>query len=313
MDYTALSSRDIAVALQQIAHSTTSHHARLIALFQLLLPAAPTHLPLIYHTPRRQAPINRLVLSVTAKSGIYSLLTPQTAVFLHRPWDLDRRRLTPSTLVLTSHQRLDELLTTGHNTPLLHRLGCADPMVPITGYKNDPERKMGLVARLPSSHQPLAHWIQRITSEFQGLESTAVQDPSVVPRFLACMNAFEPTLIDQSIAAAQSISSEPVSPAQLVYLTGQSRPLGATYAERLGMPVLCTGHRRAEVWAVNWLAQIAREVLGWEVLVVDEEREEEEMQKRKREERESLRKAMSYVLYVLPFEAYRNVVLSRID
>lgn len=308
MDYTAQSPRDIALALQQTS-SATSHHARLIRLFELLLPAAPTHLPLIYHTPRRQAPITRLVLSVTATPGIYPLLTPTTALFLHRPWDLERRRLTSSTLVLASHQRLDELLTTGHNTPLLCRLGCADPMIPITGYKTDPDRKMGLVARLPSA-QPLGYWIQRITDEFHGLDSTAVPDPSIVPRYIACMNAFEPSLIDQSLTAAQSLAGEPIPPAQMVYLTGQSRPLGAAHAEKLGMPVLFTGHRRAEVWAVNWLAGLVREVVGLEVVVVDEEWEEEEMQRRKRELREGLK---SYVPDVLSFNAYRNIAPSRAE
>jgi hypothetical protein len=96
----------------------------------------------------------------------------------------------------------------------------------------------------------------------------------------------------------------------MVYLTGQSRPLGAAHAEELGMPVLFTGHRRAEVWAVNWLAGLVREVVGLEVVVVDEEWEEEEMQRRKRELREGLK---SYVLDVLSFNAYRNIAPSRAE
>ncbi|KAI5452301.1 hypothetical protein NCC49_000865 [Naganishia albida] len=288
MDYTALPPQDLIIALQQL--TTTSSHARLNALFAALLPAGATHQPLIYHTPRRQTTINRLVLSVTATLGIYPHLNANTALFLHRPWDLDRRRLTGATLVLTSHQRLDELLTTGHNTPLLRRLGCTGRMVPIAGYKHDPTRKMGLVARLPADGETLSYWTQRITREFGALDDLSgvvVADGQAPMRFIACMNAFEPGLIDQSLSAAQQLSPDPITPKEIIYLTGQSRPLGAAHADALGMPVLFAGHRRAEVWAINWLADIVRGVMpDVDVLVVDEEKEEEEMQRRKKEARE---------------------------
>lgn len=282
MDYTALPPRDLAVAVHEISRSVP-----LVAFFSLLLPAAPTHLPLVYHTPRHHAPVTRLVLSVTATPGVYAHLSPTTALFLHRPWDLDRRRLSPSTLVLTSHQRLDELLTTGHNTPLLHRLGCTGAMVPIVGYKNDPTRKIGLVARLPTDHT-LEHWVRVIHDEFQGLDPTPDSGEPITPAYIACMNAFEPDLIDRTLRAAADLSpaaGEPVSPRQIIYLTGQPRAPGLVHARALGMPVLFTGHRRAELWAVRWLARRVEEVLGLHAVVVDELEEEEEMQRRKREQR----------------------------
>lgn len=275
-------------------------HATLTACLHALLPAAPSHLPLIYHTPRtHHIPVTRIILSITATPGIYPLLHPGTALFLHRPWDLDRRRIKASTLVLASHQRLDELLTTGYNVPLLTKLGIEagvageQMMAPIVGYKGDPERKIGLVARLPGQGLvSLGAWIDRIHDEFHGLEAVrpptpVEQDTYPTPRYIACMNAFEPGVIDRALAAAQSLSPhQPIDPQQIIYLTGQARPLGTMYATERRIPCLFTGHRRAEVWAVNYLAGILRqEFEGVEVLVVDEESEEEEMQRRKRETR----------------------------
>ena len=82
------------------AHSS---YPQIVDLFTSLLPPAPHHLPILYHTPRRSnAPINKLILSVTPTPGVYAGLTPRTAVFLHRPWALERRRLFVGNLVLTS-------------------------------------------------------------------------------------------------------------------------------------------------------------------------------------------------------------------
>ncbi|GHJ86642.1 hypothetical protein NliqN6_3044 [Naganishia liquefaciens] len=300
-------------------------YATLTAWLHHLLPAAPTHVPLIYHAPRTRPRqrhplpiITRIICSVTATEGIYPLLSQASgggvaAVVLHRPWDLDRRRVLeqePSTLVLASHERLDESLTTGHNVPLLQRLGVpggagvsAGGMVPIVGYKGDPDRKIGLVARLgegaddddddddDDAPHTLEEWTTKIHAEFDGMESIVPSTPAEratypAPRYIACMNAFEPPVIDRALAAAQSLSPEPINPQEIIYLTGQPRALGTTHAAERRIPCLFTGHRRAEVWAINYLAGLLREEFeGVEVVVVDEEKEEEEMQRRKREAR----------------------------
>jgi putative NIF3 family GTP cyclohydrolase 1 type 2 len=275
-------------------HGSPGHltHATLAAFFNLLLPAATTHLPLLYHTPRQPKAITRLILSVTATPGIYPLLTPTTAVFLHRPWDLDRRKVKPSTIVLASHQRLDELLTTGYNVELLRRFGCTQPMEGVVGYKGDPERKIGLVARLPGDSS-LEEWIRRINAEFEGLESVVPgtaeeRDAHTIPRFIACVNAFEPDTIDRAVDAVRSLETateEPATASRIIYLTGQPRPLGTAHANTLDMPCVFTGHRRAEAWAVRYLAEMVQDGFGVEVVVVDEEAEEEEMQRRKKEMR----------------------------
>jgi hypothetical protein len=284
------------------AHSS---YPQIIDLFTSLLPPAPHHLPILYHTPRRSnAPINKLILSVTPTPGVYAGLTPRTAVFLHRPWALERRRLFVGNLVLTSHQRLDEV-----------------------GYKGDPERKMGVVFPVPESlsGRSVAEWREALAKEFGGLEgdnfedllgpdssnpaststSTTVEEERIrtaktvtiadlpAPKYIACMNAFEPTIIDRlryilsnpspdpdnpHDSPMNSLSSptsdpRPVNPSSILYITGEPRPLGLDTAKSLQMPTLFVGHNRSEVWAIKWLAQQARQKLGdgVEVVVVDEE------------------------------------------
>ncbi|KAJ9102610.1 hypothetical protein QFC19_004719 [Naganishia cerealis] len=293
-------------------------HTALTAFFCSLLPPAPSHLPLVYHSPHRPPPaITRVVLSITATPGVYPYLSsPTTALFLHRPWSLDRRKLSRSTLVLASHQRLDELLTTGHNEVLMRRLGVQGEMVPIVGYKNDPERKMGLVGRLPVGYTvqkdkntdtdadadadaddaaqadpSFDDWLRIIRNEFPHAESHLQGPPSngdpvtaPTPQYIACMNAFDPEIITRVIASASLLSpsaSSPTTsssiafhPSQIIYLTGQSRPLALAHAQALGIRVVTTGHREAEAWAIRFLqGAVEREWrgMGIQVVVVDEE------------------------------------------
>ncbi|KAJ9097211.1 hypothetical protein QFC21_004880 [Naganishia friedmannii] len=302
-------------------------HPALIQFLQTILPPAPNHLPLIYHTPRssHNQRITRIVLSITPTASIYTHLTPTTAIFLHRPWSLQRQRLHRSTLVLASHQRLDELLTTGYNEVLLRGLGVQGGMEGIVGYKGDPERKMGLVGRLPTriplrdgendggeedrqdgeERAGFADWVDRIRREFPDVEITPpllvpldadidsfLPPPMDPPLYIACMNAFDPEIIDRAITAAASLShsqpdtttttlgeTAPFHPSQIIYLTGQPRAPGLAHAGQTGIRPLFAGHRGAEAWAIRYLAGRLRaewggeEGHGVEVVVVDEPEE----------------------------------------
>ena len=209
----------------------------------------------------------------------------------------------PSNLVLTSHQRLDELLTTGYNLALMDKLGLevGPGRGELIGYKIDPERKMGVVARVPPTSitgesKSLPEWSKIIEDEFHGLEGTNfddLEDPtSIVPKYIACMNAFEPTIIDRLLSVLSpnppGITDPPslwndtplepdgpreINPKEILYITGEPRPLGSDQAKSSGMPTIFIGHNRSEVWAIHWLAGKARERLGSgiEVIVVDEE------------------------------------------
>lgn len=244
-------------------------------------------------------------------------------------------------LVLTSHQRLDEVLTTGYNLALMDSLGLGSGSEAnegveegstrgrgeIVGYKGDPERKMGVVFPVPDnlSGRTVVEWREALEKEFEGLEgdnfedllatdssnpastsisTTAEEEKEQLakavtkadlpaPKYIACMNAFEPTIIDRlryilsnaspdpenphdtSLHSLPNSTSDPtpVDPSSILYITGEPRPLGLETARSLQMPTLFVGHNRSEVWAIKWLAQQARQKLGdgMEVIVVDEE------------------------------------------
>jgi hypothetical protein len=71
----------------------------------------------------------------------------------------------------------------------------------------------------------------------------------------------------------ESSAESEIDPKEILYITGEPRPLGSEHAKISGMPTIFIGHNRSEVWAINWLAEQARERLGpgMEVVVVDEE------------------------------------------
>lgn len=256
---------------------TSLRQPELIKYMNELLPPAAEHLPLIYHTSRTRSPIDEVVLSITPTQGLYSGLKSSSAVFLHRPWGLDRSRLFPSTVVLSSHQRLDELLTTGWNKALLSRLGVDEPYSDITGYKQDPERRMGLVGSASGS---LINWVDRIEAEFGGKEGVVGVEEDKEIKALACMNAFDGPIVQRVLEAAKTdLNAEPH---EVLYLTGETRKDGLELAEQLNMPVFFAGHRRAELWAINYIAHSLQERWpGLHTRVIDEPEELRDNQKRK--------------------------------
>jgi hypothetical protein len=206
--------------------------------------------------------------------------------------------------VLTSHQRLDEILTTGYNLPLMEALGVdiEAGKGEIVGYKGDPERKMGIAGTIPQelSRRSFREWKDKVSEQFEGLEGDNYQDlvdtpffpegMERIPKYIACMNAYEPTIINRLLSVLSSTENRsevehdtplavsphenvPPTPSEILYITGEPRPLGSESAKTLGLPTLFVGHNRSEVWAIKYLAQKLREAFGdrLEVIVVDEE------------------------------------------
>ena len=168
---------------------------------------------------------------------------------------------------------------------------------------------MGVVVKIPEalSARTTGEWKDVLSREFDGLEgdnfadlsipaeatTNAAQESthekdSVRPKYIACMNAFEPIIIDRLLhTLSEPLASlenphdtplhpsrprDPVDPSSIFYITGEPRPLGSETARSLRIPTIFVGHNRSEVWAIKWLAQKARESLGSgiEVIVVDE-------------------------------------------
>ncbi|KAH9842139.1 Glycoside hydrolase [Teratosphaeria destructans] len=104
-------------------------------------------------TPPRTSPppppIPTITLSITPTPTFYTTLHSRPGphlAFLHRPWNLHRRRLPRDLTVLASHKPFDEHLTVGANLALARRLGMdldEGRCGVVKGYKGDAERRVG--------------------------------------------------------------------------------------------------------------------------------------------------------------------------
>jgi len=170
----------------------------------------------------------------------------------------------------------------------MRRLGVMAQMRSVIGYKDDPERKMGLVG-LVDAPRRRRDWIELLRTEFCGLEGDlGFDDSERVVSAIACMNAFEPDLLNRCLKAARGLVSptadgtvRELDAGEVLCITGERRSLGEDAARQAGMPVLFVGHRRCELWAVRYLAELARrETPDMEIVVVNEE---EHLEKRQRD------------------------------
>ena len=271
-------------------------HTDLVAFFQRLLPVSTNakEVPFLWHKPRHPAynpslrPTTAVVLSITPTPGFYEANNDTSKpsaplCFLHRPWTLDRYALRKGSLVLANHASFDEHLTVGWNVALATRLGLdLSGAVCIQGYKNNPDRKIGLVARL-SEPMPAAALAKKIKDEFHGVgdfhapqdvadETSASASISVV----AIMNAFHADEIQRVLDAAREKDwIEPdVDGRCVLYLTGAARDYGLAAIKDVNMPAFCVGHRACEEWGIRFIAERLR--AEWPSLEVIEVLEDEE-------------------------------------
>lgn len=266
---------------------------QLATFLQTFLPVRPRDVKFRYHFNRDWYPypdnlrVSRLVLAITPAEALYTALnrysrTPPVA-FVHRPFDLDRSRVRAGATVLSSHTGFDEALTVGYNTALAAKLGMrVDESVCLQGYKNDAERKIGIVGALPAG-ATLGSVTAAIAEEFQlGMDAVAngpfaESDIGVV----AIMNAFAPAEVERVMAAAiaKGWVDDVRDGRKVLYLTGQARDAGVAAVQERGMKLMCVGHEKAEEWGIRYLAsEVRREFPEVEVLerIVGEEDLKEE-------------------------------------
>lgn len=220
--------------------------------------------------------------------------------FLHRPFDLDHRRVARGALIHASHKSFDELLTTGWNLHLARALGASEdeqsgPFA-MTGYKNDPDRRIGLIGSLQTSRS-LKEFITKIRQEFDDTteiylgDQKTVYDEEEKPRtvsvatteipdrdvkVIALMNASSPEVIDRIVemCVENKLIAGTQEADKIVMVTGAPRELGLQKAKELKLPVICVGHRPCEVWGIKFLAKQAK--TRWPDLQVDEILDDEE-------------------------------------
>jgi putative NIF3 family GTP cyclohydrolase 1 type 2 len=209
-----------------------------------------------------------------------------TIAFFHRPFTLDLPRLrNANVLVLASHTSFDENLTVGWNPALAARLGVDvtpspsfssseninDNTVCVIGYKGDPTRRIGTVARVSTILGPL---LQSIEREFGSIEH-AQEGLSEEIYVLAMMNAFSADDVDRVLDMASERNWVPCVEQlgrHVLYLTGQPRKSGLEAAKKRGMTVVCVGKRVAEQWGISYLgARIRAEFPGLKVSEVYED------------------------------------------
>lgn len=255
-------------------------HAELTRFISSFLPPKSNDVSFLYHVPRsavynfETAPVQRVVLSVTPTAQIFEaigehkktarkdsghniqpddLTTSHVVCFLHRPYHLDRRRIRDDALVLASHTSFDEHLTVGWNVPLARRLGLdVDECMCVQGYKGDDDRKMGIIGQTSQILGPL---LNNIEEEFGAIEY-AQEGLSEEIRVIAIMNAFNPDEVQRVVEMAHNqgwVPSVEQLGRHVLYLTGQEREAGLREAKKLGMTVVCVGHRVAEQWGIEFL------------------------------------------------------------
>ncbi|KAL1640614.1 hypothetical protein SLS58_006809 [Diplodia intermedia] len=249
----------------------------------------------LYHTPRHpaynpsRAIVSRVVLSVAPTPGVYTALnapsstSPPPVCVLHRPWQLNRRAVPEGTLVIASHTSLDMYLTVGYNLTLAGRLGLhVQSALCIQGYKGDPQRRIGIVARVrPGVNPSLGSLTDAVRREFAGagdlhLPAGAALGSDSRIAVIAIMNAFHPEEIDRVVRAAKEAKwiGDHDDASSVLYLTGAARDYGLEAAAAANMPAICVGHRPCEEWGIRFLAETLKE--QWPELTVKEVLEEEE-------------------------------------
>lgn len=205
-------------------------------------------------------------------------------------------------MVLASHARYDELLTTGWNEALADdHLILPSPdastgqstRICLQGYKNDPERRIGLVGLL-TDVQITAQYAFRLSQAFgghdalriaghegtpshseeknsvaSGSEDSVSGTSSTTVKVLACLNAFNPEIIDRIVESAGQLG---VPPNQVLCLTGAVRDAGVEAATAADMSFLAVGHKRCELWGMGYIQEKLRsEFREVEIIHVDEE------------------------------------------
>lgn len=280
--------------------------AEINTFIQSLLPARQGDVAFDYHTPRSRffnpgtARPAHVSLSITPTAGFYDAMTKATSQsprstplgFLHRPWELDRRRVPRGATIISSHKAFDEVLTVGNNAVLAAKLGMVvDRAGIIQGYKGDPDRTIGIVGPLDTAtaRGMLKAQVETEFGSFDGAfgfedgnaegkedKELATGEEYHETRCVAIMNAFHPDEVDKVAALAVGMGLAPTMEdcRGVLYLTGAVREPGLEAARKKDMAVVCVGHRTCEEWGIRHLGRVIRE--RWPGLQVQEVLEMEE-------------------------------------
>lgn len=298
---------------------------KLANLIKSILPPTERDLPFFYHKHTWTEPeldllhVGRLIFSVAPTHGVFKSFFERRnprghdVYFIHRPFSIPRYKTSKiwrrPRIVLSSHKVFDELLTVGWNVVLAERLDLDTAQaVCLVGYKDDPTRRIGLIApfrnmagqqdrqvgdftntREGTGQKQKSTVLEEITRQFGrieqafgfvGDEGAAAKDQDASYdghiRVIAIMNAFRPTEIESIAAAAVQAGfiKDENDCRQLLCLTGEPREEGIAAATGRGMSVVCVGHRTCEDWGIAYLIDRVKAAYPeLEVKLIDEPEE----------------------------------------
>ncbi|MDQ3398737.1 MAG: Nif3-like dinuclear metal center hexameric protein [Deinococcota bacterium] len=198
-----------------------------------------------------QRPIRRLGLALEPFPGLGEWVRGERldALFLHRPWGLEKTQPPPDVGVLAYHLPFDETLTLGMNARLAGVLSMTG-LMPL-GKKDG--RVIGMLGDVPNSG--FQNFRAVVEGVFGGLE-TVVTGRGEVAR-VAVVGAMTEALV---LEAAERGAD--------VYITGQFRQPAERAVLATGIAVIEVGHERSERWGLRALAGVLRERwAGLEVIV----------------------------------------------
>lgn len=195
----------------------------------------------IYHASDR--PIHRLGLALEPWPGLPQWVAQErlNALFLHRPWRLDRSSIAPDVGVIAYHLAFDEHLTLGYNTRLAAALGMINSEV--LGTKED--RPLGMIGDVPA--ESFNDWAHTLHEIFSGTESVQPGAHATIER-VAVVGAMTDALVRDAAERGAHL-----------YITGQSRQPARNAVTETGINVVEVGHRRSEEWGLRALAGVLRE------------------------------------------------------
>jgi putative NIF3 family GTP cyclohydrolase 1 type 2 len=188
-----------------------------------------------------QRPVSRIGLALEPWSGIGAWVRAERldALFLHRPWHLDERELSPDIGILAYHLAFD--LTLGLN-PLLADTLHMTSVVPFA-FKDS--LALGMLGNILST--PLDTFVALLADTFAVPPELPAIYTATVNR-LAIVGAMNDAFIRE--AAAQDVQ---------LYITGQFRQSARRAVHETRMTVAIIGHTPSELWGLCALATLLRQ------------------------------------------------------
>jgi putative NIF3 family GTP cyclohydrolase 1 type 2 len=188
-------------------------------------------------------PIKRIGLALEPGEKFQEWLTAESvnALFLHRPWKLEKEQITDKIGIISYHLPFDEYLTMGFNIRLAQVLNISN--LEILGEKEN--RPIGMLGEIPS--ESFANLCDRLSQIFGGYEKIIQPINPEITR-IAVVGAMTDSLVrEASVRGAD------------VYITGQLRKPAAEALEETKIGAIAVGHYRSEVWGLRALAGILQE------------------------------------------------------